>query len=79
MEASTYTTIRFSHWTEYKRFVDDLSENWAFRGQINSQWPLRTAIERTDFIRTRKGIEGEFVAEFQRGARNYLNKDELPD
>jgi len=27
----------------------------------------------------RKGIEAEFVAEFQRGARNYLNKDELPE
>ena len=79
MEANTYTTIRFLSWTEYKNFVDTLSENWAFRGQVNTRWPLLTAIERTDFIKLRKGIEVEFVAEFQRGARNYLNKDELPE
>ena len=79
MEEPSYSTIRFNDWPEYKNFVDTLSENWAFRGQINARWPLRTAIERTDFIKLRKGIEAEFVAEFQRGARNYLNKDELPE
>jgi hypothetical protein len=79
MDAVTYTTLRFSDWRAYKSFVDELSENWAFRGQINSRWNLRTAIERTDFIKLRKGIEAEFVAEFQRGARNYLSKDELPE
>src|SRR5215216_4124577 len=78
MEETSYSTIKFD-WTKYKNFVDTLSENWAFRGQINACWPLRTAIERTDFIKLRKGIEAEFVAEFQRGARNYLNKDELPE
>ena len=78
MEAA-YSTIRFSGWSDYKNFVDKLSENWAFRGQVNAAWPLRTAIERTDFIKFRQGIEAEFVAEFQRGARNYLNKDELPE
>jgi len=79
MEESIYSTIKFTSWTDYKSFVDDLSENWAFRGQVNACWPLRTAIERTDFIKLRKGIEAEFVGEFQRGARNYLNKDELPE
>jgi hypothetical protein len=79
MKEASYSTIRFDNWTEFKSFVDDLSENWAFRGQINAGWPLRTAIERTDFIKLRKGIEAEFVAEFQRGARNYLPKDELPE
>lgn len=79
MDAFTYATVRFDDWKEYKSFVDSLSENWAFRGQVNARWPLRTAIERTDFIKLRKGIEVEFVAEFQRGARNYLNKDELPE
>ena len=79
MDAVTYTTICLSNWSEYKNFVDNLSENWAFRGQINARWPLRTAIERSDFIRLKNGIEVEFVAEFQRGARNYLHKDELPE
>jgi hypothetical protein len=79
MDAVSYSHIRFNSWREYKTFVDTLSENWAFRGQINADWPLRTAIERTDFINLRKGIEAEFVAEFQRGATNYLHKDELPE
>lgn len=79
MENTSYATIKFYNWTEYKNFVDTLSDNWAFRGQVNADWPLRTAIERTDFIKLHHGIEAEFVAEFQRGARNYLNKDELPE
>lgn len=79
MEQKAFTTIRFSSWPAYKAFVDDLSENWAFRGQADVRWNLRNAIERTDFIKLRQGIEGEFVAEFQRGARNYLSKDELPE
>lgn len=79
MEQKAFTTIRFSSWPAYKAFVDDLSENWAFRGQADVRWNLRNAIERTDFIKFRQGIEGEFVAEFQRGARNYLSKDELPE
>jgi hypothetical protein len=78
MEEASYSTIKIIAWPEYKTFVDSFSENWAFRGQVHAGWPLRTAIERTDFIKFRKGIEAEFVAEFQRGARNYLNKDELP-
>lgn len=79
MESKAFTTLRFSSWPEYKAFVDELSENWAFRGQADVCWNLRNAIERTDFIKLRQGIEAEFVADFQRGARNYLSKDELPE
>lgn len=78
MRSDTYSSLYFDNWVDYKLFVDKLSENWAFRGQADSQWHLRNAIERTDFIRLHRGIEAEFVSEFQRGARNYLNKDELP-
>ncbi|HEX2532773.1 MAG TPA: FRG domain-containing protein [Chitinophagaceae bacterium] len=74
----TYSTIRLGNWTEYKQLVDDLSENWAFRGQADTTWPLRNAIERTDFIQMGPGMESAFLAEFQRGARNYLQKDETP-
>jgi len=76
---TTYTTIPLKSWTEYKSFVSSLSGNWVFRGQQSAHWDLRNAIERTDFIHLYKGIELDFLAEFQRGARNYLNKDETPE
>jgi hypothetical protein len=79
METQLYTSLRFNQWSEYKQFVDQLSENWVFRGQAGAEWKLRNAIERTDFIHLRPGIEAEFVAEFQRGARNYLQRDDLPE
>jgi hypothetical protein len=79
MVQNIYSTIYFDNWIGYKHFIDKLSENWAFRGQANANWHLRNSIERTDFIKLYKEIEKEFVAEFQRGARNYLNKDELPE
>jgi hypothetical protein len=78
MDEYNYTIISLTSWKEYKDFVNDLSENWAYRGQANSNWVLNNAIERTDFIHFHKNIEAEFVAEFQRGARNYLSKDETP-
>ncbi|MBD0331606.1 MAG: FRG domain-containing protein [Chitinophagaceae bacterium] len=79
MEQNKHTTLRFNTWNEYRKFIDELSENWAFRGQADATWVLQNAIERTDFIKLYKGIEVDFLAEFQRGARNYLNKDETPE
>lgn len=73
-----YSTVQLSKWRDYKLFVEKFSENWAFRGQADANWVLNNAIERTDFIHFHKGIEAEFVGEFQRGARNYLSKDETP-
>src|SRR3954470_13250468 len=78
MIATNYSTIRLHKWQEYKSVVQQFSENWAFRGQADARWVLNNAIERTDFIHYEKGIEKEFVAEFQRGARNYLSRDETP-
>jgi hypothetical protein len=77
--AKSYTTLRLETWNEYKKWVDELSENWAFRGQADARWDLENAIERTDFIQLHKGIEVDFLAEFQRGARNYLPKDQTPE
>ena len=79
MKSNAFTTLRVPSWKEFKIFVDELSENWAFRGQADVRWNLRNAIERTDFRTLHPGVEAEFVAEFQRGARNYLSKDELPE
>lgn len=79
MATYQHSTIRLNKWQEYKRFIEQLSENWAFRGQANEKWYLNNAIERTAFIHYYKGIESDFVAEFQRGARNYMSKDETPE
>jgi len=79
MEQQTYSTVRLPSWHEFKLYVLQFSENWAFRGQSSADWMLNNAIERTDFIKFGNGIEAEFVAEFQRGARNYLSKDETPE
>lgn len=78
MTVHNYSTVYLDHWRDYKIFVERFSENWAFRGQADAAWVLNNAIERTGFIQFHKGIEAEFVAEFQRGARNYLSKDETP-
>jgi len=74
-----YSVLKLETWSDYKRFVDNLSENWVYRGQANADWALENAIERTDFIKLYKGVEVDFLAEFQRGARNYLNRDETPE
>ncbi|MDB5197708.1 MAG: hypothetical protein JWP88_2079 [Flaviaesturariibacter sp.] len=74
-----YATVTLNSWNEYKSFVDELSDNWIFRGQASAGWGLQNAIERTDFINLYKGIEADFVAEFQRGARNYLTRDQIPE
>lgn len=79
MEQYSYTTIRLDSFDEFSRFVEQLSEAWAFRGQANAAWVLNNAIERTDFIQQGNGVEAKFVAEFQRGARNYLSRDQIPE
>lgn len=79
MEQYNYATVRLPSWHEFKLYIHQFSENWAFRGQLHADWMLNNAIERTDFIQFGDGIEAEFVAEFQRGARNYLSKDETPE
>lgn len=78
MKPAPFTTLEFENWKAFREFVDTLSDNWAFRGQQHSGWVLNNAIERTDFIQFYPGIEAEFLAEFQRGARNYLTRDEIP-
>jgi hypothetical protein len=78
MKEQPFSTINLKSWQEFKDYISIFNENWAFRGQGHSGWILNNAIERTDFINFHPAIEAEFVAEFQRGARNYLSKDETP-
>jgi hypothetical protein len=79
MNDHNYSVIRLERWKDYKIFVDQFSGHWAFRGQADAAWVLNNAIERTCFVHFYKGIEADFVGEFQRGARNYLSKDETPE
>lgn len=73
------TILIAESWDDYKKIINEMSENWVFRGQVNAEWELRNAIERTNFIHYYKGIEQVFLTEFQRGARNYLHRDETPE
>lgn len=75
---NSFTTIALKNWQDFKDLVQEFGENWAYRGQAHSGWVLSNAIERTRFVNFYQGIEAEFLAEFQRGARNYLSKDETP-
>jgi AcrR family transcriptional regulator len=79
MSQYNYTTVRLSSWREFSNYIQQFSEKWAFRGQANATWVLNNAIERTEFVQHNKAIEAQFVAEFQRGARNYLSRDETPE
>lgn len=78
MDQHSYSIIRLDNWQDFKLYVQQFSSNWAFRGQASADWVLNNAIERTEFIHFHETIETDFVAEFQRGARNYLTKDETP-
>ena len=78
MMQGMFTTVQLNSWQDYKNYILQFSENWAFRGQASANWILNNAIERTAFIGMYEDIEADFVAEFQRGARNYLNRDESP-
>ncbi|NTS43693.1 FRG domain-containing protein [Flavisolibacter sp. BT320] len=79
MEQYSYTTVRLASFHDFRDYVQQFSETWAFRGQVDAAWVLNNAIERTDFIRQGNSIEAKFVAEFQRGVRNYLTKDQIPE
>lgn len=79
MDVQLISSVSLPDWRAYKTFVDALSNNWAFRGQGNACWELNNAVERTDFIRLHRQVEADFLAEFQRGARNYLSRDEIPN
>ncbi|PKL84507.1 MAG: hypothetical protein CVV22_12635 [Ignavibacteriae bacterium HGW-Ignavibacteriae-1] len=74
-----YSTKRFKSWGQYVSFINNLTESWCFRGQSNSDWDLKTSLERTDFYKRTENIEKLFLMDFQRGAKNYLSEKEMPD
>jgi hypothetical protein len=78
MEHIQYNIRDIKDWKEFKNFVDNLSFDWIFRGQANSNWTLKTSLERTNFIQKYSGIETSFLSDFQRAAGNFLNEKEIP-
>jgi hypothetical protein len=78
MQEYSFSVLRANDWKEFKDMALSFSENWAFRGQANGSWLLNNAIERTHFVHHHPTMEANFVAEFQRGASNYLTKDQMP-
>lgn len=79
MSQFMYSTVRLESWQHFNEYIRQFSQRWAYRGQANANWVLNNAIERTDFIQHRRDVEAQFVAEFRRGARNYLTKDQTPE
>jgi len=68
-----YSVKKFKTWDGFKKFVNQLSEDWVFRGQSNSKWELTTSLERTTFYKNHEKIEQFYLTDFQRGAKNYLD------
>lgn len=75
----TYTTKNFKNWSQFLHLINNLTDNWVFRGQSNSEWDLKSLLERTDFFRLSENIERSFLIDFQRGAKNFLMEKELPE
>jgi hypothetical protein len=78
MDGYCFSTERVEDWKTFKELALSFSESWAFRGQADGRWLLSNSIERMNFIHQHQGIEAEFVKEFQRGASNYLSKEQTP-
>ena len=74
----TYQEIEVTTWTEAKVLFDEIDQHFVFRGQRNSEWLLRTSIERTSFFAKSYHVEKDFVKDFQRGAFTYANNIPLP-
>ena len=73
-----YQEITVNSWTEAKVLFDEIDQHYIFRGQSNSEWLLRTSIERTSFFAKSYHVEKDFVRDFQRGAFTYANNIPLP-
>lgn len=70
---------KITSWNSFRRFFSNFTQDWAFRGQSNSSWNLTTSLERTSFYKKYEFIELAYLAEFKRGAKNFLTGLTLPD
>jgi hypothetical protein len=74
-----YIEKNFSTWKQFNMFVDNLSEDWIFRGQSNSEWELKSSLERSEFFNKYENVEINFLTEFQRGAKNFIKGKDTPE
>ncbi len=73
-----YKEIELPNWEEFKKLAEKSRLEWIFRGQSNSKWDLQTTLERSNFIKTFPEFEDELIREFKKGAKFYLNEEQIP-
>lgn len=69
----------FKKWQNLDKYLSQFKDGWLFRGQSNSDWNLKTSLERTDFKWADQKAELTLLGEFQRGAHNFLNTKDIPN
>lgn len=69
-----------SSWQELTAWLSELQGSWCFRGQRESEWPLRTSLDRAVLVTTpsghqylgRRPIERELLFRFQQQAHQFI-------
>lgn len=80
-EKLPYIEKSLSSWSDYKAHIEKYKLEWVYRGQSNSNWPIRTSLERSRIegpIERFESIEHQILEEFQRAAKHYLHPNDLP-
>ena len=66
-------------WQEFKTLIADNSQlEWIYRGQSNSNWPIRSSLERSSIMTNYDEGEERMLYEFKRASKYYLEQKELP-
>lgn len=76
-QGSNTTTIKVNSWEE-ARLIGNHLNRWLFRGQANSQWLLKSTVERALEFRNippthRRAFELLVLSKFREVAHNYIN------
>jgi hypothetical protein len=66
-------------WDEAKSLFEEIPSGWAFRGQCQSNWTLKTSLERVQKRLLIADAEEFLFHEFKRRAHNYLKNTLLPN
>jgi hypothetical protein len=69
-----------SSWQEFVGWAGELLGEWCFRGQRDSEWPLRTSLDRAVKVNTsdyafdldRRSVESELLFRFQQQAHQFI-------
>lgn len=66
-------------WQEFKTLIADNSQlDWIYRGQADSNWNIRTSLDRSGIMTNYDEGEQRMLFEFKRVSRHYLNESEIP-